>query len=758
MATHASQLSGRVLAGRYTLGARRGVGRNGAVYDAVDGETGRSVAVRLLNPELGRAEVFRARFAADMAAAVEVRHPNLVRVETWGAVDIDGDEVAYIVNELLTGGSLRDLVDRGRLLSPAQALLVGLDACRGLDAAHRAGVVHGELNSSSVVFGADRRLRIVDLGLSTALAAQEWSHPASVGLETARYAAPEQAQGRPYGPKADVYALALCLIEAVTGRVPFSAESTVATLNARIDKLMPVSADLGPLAAVLERAGRPDPDERYSAADFGRALVQAAEKLDRPAPLPLLTTGLFSEVATPRQPAPRSADPTGPIAAPVEPPPPPPSAVAAATPPLAPPAAAPAAAAPAAPPSAVSPGAPSAASPAAPLPPPVGQVPSPGMGLDPHPSGAVPVTAGAARPAHDLPTEPVERTATAPAVGAAAGAPVAAAPPVEIFDQDQPRRRWWLWALVAIIVVAALAAAGVVAYGRLSTETHAVPDLVGMELGEAQNEIAGFDWEVEIVRERSDDFELDHVIRTEPAVGVEVDEGDPFTMVVSDGPTLPPLPEINGLTLEEATERLENAKLAIEVASEEFSEDVPPGVVISWSVPEQPGATTGMEVVQGTVVAVVVSAGPEPRVVPNLAGMSPADARAALEGLKLVYAEGEQVFSDTVPAGQVAQQAPAPDSQVARGDTVTVQLSKGPDLVVFPEIGATDEASLRATLEAAGFQVGTISGDPTQPLQSLLIAGQPVYSGQSYPRSAAVVDIIYAPTPTTTAPPEEPPA
>ncbi|HRE03354.1 MAG TPA: hypothetical protein PLV68_18810, partial [Ilumatobacteraceae bacterium] len=101
---------------------------------------------------------------------------------------------------------------------------------------------------------------------------QMWDDPAGVGLDVARYASPEQARGatlRDGGgltAATDIYSLALVLVEAVTGQVPFTADSTVATLNARQDKLLPVSADFGPLASVLSRAANPSADDRYSAA------------------------------------------------------------------------------------------------------------------------------------------------------------------------------------------------------------------------------------------------------------------------------------------------------------------------------------------------------------------------------------------------------------------------------------------------------------------------------------------------------------
>ena len=176
------------------------------------------------------------------------------------------------------------MFDRARQLSPSQALAVGLDACRALDYAHRRGFVHSELTPSKLVFGDDRRLRITDFGLARLLNAEAWKQPDSVATHTAWYASPEQGLSQPIDGKTDVYALCLTLQEAVTGVLPFRNDSTVASLAARVGRLMPVSADLGPLAAVLEHAGRPEADERASAAEFGKDLVQAAGKLPRPAP------------------------------------------------------------------------------------------------------------------------------------------------------------------------------------------------------------------------------------------------------------------------------------------------------------------------------------------------------------------------------------------------------------------------------------------------------------------------------------------
>ena len=289
MVTSESQLSGRLLAGRYRIEQRRGAGAHGVVFDAVDQQLDRFVAIKLLNPEWAATPEFERRFRNEAQVATSLTHPNVNTVYDFGIEEIDGERSPYLVLEHLGGGSLRDILDRGRLLSPSQVLSVGLDVCRGLDYIHRRGLLHRDLKPANVVFGEDRHARIVDVGLSRFIAEESWRNPSAVGMDTAQYASPEQAAGAnendgTLGPASDVYSLCIVLVEAVTGQVPFAGDSTVATLSARIDKLMPVSADLGPLASVLERAGRPIASDRYSAGEFGRALVQAAERLPRPAP------------------------------------------------------------------------------------------------------------------------------------------------------------------------------------------------------------------------------------------------------------------------------------------------------------------------------------------------------------------------------------------------------------------------------------------------------------------------------------------
>jgi eukaryotic-like serine/threonine-protein kinase len=286
MSAYGDDQIGRVLGARYRLVTPVGSGASATVYQADDVQLRRTVAVKLLHPTLAADPTFLKRFRAEAQAAAGLSHPNVMAVFDWG----EDNGTPYLVLEYLAGGSLRAMLDLGRLLSPSQTLVIGLEAARGLDYAHKRGVVHRDIKPANLLFGEDGRLRIADFGLARAISEASWTEPDGVMLGTARYASPEQATGQPLDGRSDVYSLALSMVEAVTGSVPFAAETTVATLMARLGKLLPVSADLGPLAPVLERSGRPDPEERYDAAEMGRALLVTAERLPRPAPLPLVVT------------------------------------------------------------------------------------------------------------------------------------------------------------------------------------------------------------------------------------------------------------------------------------------------------------------------------------------------------------------------------------------------------------------------------------------------------------------------------------
>ncbi|HEX2039989.1 MAG TPA: PASTA domain-containing protein [Acidimicrobiales bacterium] len=288
---------GRVLGNRYRLLAPIGTGASAHVFLAEDVALRRRVAVKILHAALADDESFLRRFRAEAQAAAALNHPHVMRVFDWG----EADDGPFLVLEHLGGGSLRDLLDRGTRLSVEQAVSVGLQAARALEYAHRRGLVHRDVKPANLLFDDEGRVAIADFGLARALAEAAWTEPAGAVLGTARYASPEQAQGLSVDGKSDVYALALVLVEAVTGRVPFAADTTIATLMARVNAVLDPDPALGPLGAVVQRAAAPEVAERLDAASFVHELEQVAADLPSPPPLPLVSDGV-APVSPPRDP------------------------------------------------------------------------------------------------------------------------------------------------------------------------------------------------------------------------------------------------------------------------------------------------------------------------------------------------------------------------------------------------------------------------------------------------------------------------
>lgn len=291
---------GRVLGGRYRLVAPIGTGASAHVYVADDTTLRRRVAVKVLQPALALDQAFLKRFRAEAQAAAALNHPNIMHVFDWG----EDEEGPFLVLEFLGGGSLRDMLDSGRRLTVAQAVLVGLEAARALDYAHRRGLVHRDIKPANLCFSEEGRAAIADFGLARALAEAAWTEPDGVLLGTARYAAPEAAQGKNVDGKADVYALGWVLLEAVTGEAPPVADTTVATLMARINQPIVAPFGLGPLAPIIDAAGVVDPADRPDAAALAVMLDAAARQLDAPAPL-VVSSVLNLDARTPS-----AADPT----------------------------------------------------------------------------------------------------------------------------------------------------------------------------------------------------------------------------------------------------------------------------------------------------------------------------------------------------------------------------------------------------------------------------------------------------------------
>ena len=259
----------------------------------------------------------------------------------------------------------------------------------------------------------------------------------------------------------------------------------------------------------------------------------------------------------------------------------------------------------------------------------------------------------------------------------------------------------WLWAILALIAVA------IAAYFLFFTaEDVTVPDVTGMMLEDAEIVLTDAGLQVgRVTEEPTEDVEAGSVISQTPPAGDTVREGSRVDVVVARAVEGVEVPDVVGLSLDDATARLEDAELTVR-SEEVFSEDVEVGLVVAQS--PQPG----VRVEGGAEVALSVSKGPEPAAnvtVPDLTGMTLADAQAALEtaglGSRVV-----QMNSDTVPVGSVIVQSPSSGSSVAPGTVVAVVESlgappMGTEYVDVPDVTGMERAMAKNTLETAGFEV-----------------------------------------------------
>jgi eukaryotic-like serine/threonine-protein kinase len=295
---YAGNIVGHTLGNRYRLLSLLGMGSSARVYLAEDVKLRRRVAVKLLHASLAGDETFLRRFQREAESLAPLTHPNIVIIHDVNDRQNENGEPPYLVTEYLSGGSLRNLLDGGAHLTPAQAALVGLGAARGLTFAHAHGVVHRDIKPANLLFGDDQRVRIGDFGLARALADYGRTEPAGALVGTAKYLSPEQALGTAtLDGRSDVYSLALVLYEAMTGEVPFTTDTWQGTAMARLQNNLVVRRDLGPLGPVLEAAGTVDPANRLDAAGFAVALESAAKALPRPDALLLDGSRVFARAA-----------------------------------------------------------------------------------------------------------------------------------------------------------------------------------------------------------------------------------------------------------------------------------------------------------------------------------------------------------------------------------------------------------------------------------------------------------------------------
>ncbi|HEX3966012.1 MAG TPA: protein kinase [Trebonia sp.] len=282
-------MSGRMLGGRYELGASLGAGGMATVWQATDRLLGRQVAVKVLREQYAVDPSFLARFQREARHAASVSDPRIVTVFDCG---VDGG-APFIVMELVSGRTLRQVLDQARVLPAGQAVSVAAEMCAALEVAHAAGLVHRDIKPANVLVTSGGQVKVLDFGIARMAHSAGLTQTGTL-IGTAEYLSPEQAAGQPAGPPADLYAVGCVLYEMLTGAPPFTADSPAALVYRHVhDQPVPPSAHRQGLPPQVDglvlRLLAKDPAARPGSAAAARAALLAAVSAGPAATVPQAT-------------------------------------------------------------------------------------------------------------------------------------------------------------------------------------------------------------------------------------------------------------------------------------------------------------------------------------------------------------------------------------------------------------------------------------------------------------------------------------
>ncbi|MFC9255809.1 protein kinase domain-containing protein [Amycolatopsis thailandensis] len=310
--------SGQLLADRYKLTNRIAVGGMGEVWQASDTRLDRTVAVKILKAELSGDAEFLHRFRTEARMTASLNHPGIAAVHDYGETVADELSIAYLVMELVEGDPLAAIITREGRLNAERTLDILEQAGNALQAAHETGLVHRDVKPGNIMVTPAGQVKITDFGVAKAADAAPVTRSGMV-MGTAHYIAPEQALGHNAEPASDVYSLAVCGYECLTGHRPFLSENavTVAMMHIR-DLPPPLPPDVPPGArAVIEATLIKDPRQRYnSGGEFAAAVAAVRAGLPLPTPSGLVNVAYSAgQPVLPQQVPPGPHSPPNPMVA-----------------------------------------------------------------------------------------------------------------------------------------------------------------------------------------------------------------------------------------------------------------------------------------------------------------------------------------------------------------------------------------------------------------------------------------------------------
>ena len=254
---------GAILGQRYEILQILGEGGMGAVYKARDRELNRMVALKVIRPDLAGSQAIIDRFKQELLLATQVTHKNVIRIYDLS----EADGMKFITMEYVEGEDLRGLMQKKGKLAPEEAVEIMQQTCRALEAAHSAGIIHRDLKPQNIMRDKAGRILVMDFGLARTLEGDGMTQTGAL-VGTMDYMSPEQALGKDLDQRSDLFAMGLIFYELLTGKMPYKADSVVASLLKRTqERAAPVSSHDAsipkPLSNIVGKCMEPDLKLRY---------------------------------------------------------------------------------------------------------------------------------------------------------------------------------------------------------------------------------------------------------------------------------------------------------------------------------------------------------------------------------------------------------------------------------------------------------------------------------------------------------------
>ena len=616
-------MGSRILAGRYELIEKIGEGGMAVVFKSRDRLLNRYVAIKILRPEYTKDESFIDSFRRESQIAANLVHPNIVNVYDVGK---EGN-IYYIVMELVEGKALSEIIKEEAPLEPRRAATIAKQIASALSMAHKHQLIHRDVKPHNILMTADGVAKIADFGIAKAVTTDTFVEGGTEAvMGSVHYFSPEQARGAYVDEKSDIYSLGIVLYEMLTGKVPFDGETAVAVAVKHMNEPMVPPTKLNPeiptdLEDIVLKATSKLQMNRFKSADE------------------MITALNFVKFS-------RFANPTAAAAAAAE----------------------------------------------------HGHTRDTLTEISDE--NYMKEVEAAAAEGRELDTEAEmqkrrEKREEKENRGKKKKKPVRNADYDDDDDDDDddeddrrrelneddffhPGRTIFLVLLTIAIMLGANFALGLFNnfQGTIKGKSHELPKLVGLQFEQASEELEkiGVSLTVE-VQISAPDKPAGTILSQTPAPGTIVKEGGNVRVTVSKGTEPTNVPDVEGMALTKAKLTLEGRHYTLGDVTEEFSEDVPKGMVIS----QDPAA--GTEAEQFSAVNLVVSLGSEDgdKNTINLVGMTLEDAQYLLEGLPYEMGEVNSVISATTPRGVIISTTPAPDEKLKDGDTIDIVVSMGPD-------------------------------------------------------------------------------